>query len=260
MKRNIDDFDGMKDFIISIITVLAWVLIGTIVIIGYFTIETKGESLMLSFISTIFTIISSLGISATIGVYFWQKNDLEKQREKKITAINNILSIKCKQIYKLTEGTLDLIKHIKKRNDEISKYSEETINYNYINVYSETSEEKYLFKVENRYPYKSNINFNREFSYTIKKVEYDDITQFLYLSASLDMPLFLRVNKIESTLIETNHILDYLVKFNITVNSGESDSFISYMEETLDLQLDTLCELFHECTGGDLESEKLPFR
>ncbi|HAU5557215.1 hypothetical protein [Proteus mirabilis] len=82
MKRNIDDFNGMKNFIISIVTVIAWVLIGTIVIIGYFTIETKGESLMLSFISTIFTIISSLGISATIGVYFWQKNDaLNKQKD-----------------------------------------------------------------------------------------------------------------------------------------------------------------------------------
>lgn len=82
MKRNIDDFDGMKDFIISIITVVAWVLIGTIVIIGYFTIETKGESIMLSFISTIFTIISSLGIAVTIGVYFWQKNDQENNNNK----------------------------------------------------------------------------------------------------------------------------------------------------------------------------------
>lgn len=91
MKQNIDDFDGMKDFIISIITVVAWVLIGTIVIIGYFTIETKGESLMLSFISTIFTIISSLGISATIGVYFWQKNDaLNKQKDIDDRIINKI--------------------------------------------------------------------------------------------------------------------------------------------------------------------------
>ncbi|WP_407298417.1 hypothetical protein [Morganella morganii] len=82
MKHNIDDFDGIKDFIISIITVVAWVLIGTIVIIGYFTIETKGESIMLSFISTIFTIISSLGIAVTIGVYFWQKNDQENNNNK----------------------------------------------------------------------------------------------------------------------------------------------------------------------------------
>ncbi len=80
MKRNIDDFDGMKDFIISVITVVAWVLIGVIVIIGYFTIETKGESVMLSFVSTIFTIISSLGIAATIGVYFWQRNDAKRRQ------------------------------------------------------------------------------------------------------------------------------------------------------------------------------------
>lgn len=83
MKRNIDNFDGIREFIISIVTVVAWVLIGSIVIIGYFTIETKGESIMLSFISTIFTIISSLGILATIGVYLWQKND-EKKKQNEI--------------------------------------------------------------------------------------------------------------------------------------------------------------------------------
>ncbi|WP_311747367.1 hypothetical protein [Proteus columbae] len=82
MKRNIDDFDGMKDFIISIITVVAWVLIGAIITIGYFTIETKGESIILSFISTIFTIISSLGIAATIGVYFWQRNDTKRRQNE----------------------------------------------------------------------------------------------------------------------------------------------------------------------------------
>ncbi|NBM88904.1 hypothetical protein F9282_14620 [Proteus terrae subsp. cibarius] len=82
MKRNIDDFYSMSDFIISIITVVAWVLIGSIIAVGYFTIETKGESIILSFTSTIFTIISSLGIVATIGVYFWQRNDIKiKQNE-----------------------------------------------------------------------------------------------------------------------------------------------------------------------------------
>lgn len=83
MKRNIDDFNGMSDFIISMVTVIAWVLIGTIVTIGYFTIETKGESIMLSFTSTIFTIISSLGIVATISIYCWQKND-QKNRDNAI--------------------------------------------------------------------------------------------------------------------------------------------------------------------------------
>ena len=48
MKRNIDDFDGMNDFIISIIGAIAWFLIGIIVVIGYFTVETKGESIILS--------------------------------------------------------------------------------------------------------------------------------------------------------------------------------------------------------------------
>ncbi|MEQ5536303.1 hypothetical protein ABN309_05680 [Providencia rettgeri] len=84
MKRNIDDFDGMKDFIISIVGAVAWFLIGIIVIIGYFTIESKGESIILSFASTIFTIISSLGIVSTIVVYFKQKRDQEVQHNKYI--------------------------------------------------------------------------------------------------------------------------------------------------------------------------------
>ncbi|HGN0426510.1 TPA: hypothetical protein ACKRKQ_000470 [Proteus mirabilis] len=91
MKRNTDDFDGMKDFIISIITVVAWVLIGSIITIGYFTIETKGESIILSFISTIFTIISSLGIVATISVYFWQKKSDDKKQKIKNDIVKRIL-------------------------------------------------------------------------------------------------------------------------------------------------------------------------
>ncbi|MEI9600299.1 hypothetical protein V5030_13920 [Moellerella wisconsensis] len=82
MKRNIDDFDGMNDFIISIIGAIAWFLIGIIVVIGYFTVETKGESIILSYISTIFTVISSLGITATIGVYIWQKNDSQRKQHE----------------------------------------------------------------------------------------------------------------------------------------------------------------------------------
>lgn len=80
MKRNIDDFDGMKDFIISIVGAVAWFLIGTIVIVGYYTMETKGESVIISFVSMIFTMVSSLGILATIGVYFWQRKESERKQ------------------------------------------------------------------------------------------------------------------------------------------------------------------------------------
>ncbi len=73
MKRNIDDFDGMKDFIISIIMVVAWILIGTIIVVGYYTIETKGESIIISLVSMVFTMISALGIGVTIIVYYLQK-------------------------------------------------------------------------------------------------------------------------------------------------------------------------------------------
>ncbi len=93
MKRNIDDFNGMTDFIISIITVVAWVLIGAIVTVGYFTIETKGESVILSFVSTIFTIISSLGVLATIIVYFKQKNDSDTLQNKELSKKKDAIRI-----------------------------------------------------------------------------------------------------------------------------------------------------------------------
>ncbi|WP_374446311.1 hypothetical protein [Providencia sp.] len=99
MKRNIDDFDGMKDFIISIVTVIAWVLIGTIVIIGYFTIDTKGESIIISFVSMVFTIISSLGIAVTIGGYIWQKSYTETLKEKEKNELK-------KSIKKIAENEL----------------------------------------------------------------------------------------------------------------------------------------------------------
>ncbi|MBC4002702.1 hypothetical protein [Morganella morganii] len=89
MKRNIDDFDGMKDFIISIVSAIAWFLIVTTVVVGYFTVETKGESIVISFISMFFTIISSLGIFATIGVYFKQKKDTKENKRKTISAMKS---------------------------------------------------------------------------------------------------------------------------------------------------------------------------
>lgn len=98
MKRNIDDFDGMKDFIISIITIVAWVLIGAIIIIGYFTIETKGENIIISFVSMIFTIISSLGILGTIGVYFWQRNDAKKLASKVEKSILKMIISECERV------------------------------------------------------------------------------------------------------------------------------------------------------------------
>ncbi|EPL6456422.1 hypothetical protein N0G65_003607 [Providencia rettgeri] len=124
MKRNIDDFDGMKDFIISIVTVVAWVLIGAIITIGYFTIDTKGESIIISFVSMIFTIVSSLGILATIGVYFWQRQDTEGNDNKKITAACTALS-----------NAISLNNHfIKINKDNIEKLNKttESITQNYI--------------------------------------------------------------------------------------------------------------------------------
>lgn len=106
MKRNIDDFDGMKDFIISIVTVIAWALIGVIIAIGYFTMETKGESVILSFISTIFTVISSLGILATIGVY------LAQDRVRKVNEHKELISYLNVYTNEFQENTVDIMNRI----------------------------------------------------------------------------------------------------------------------------------------------------
>lgn len=107
MKRNIDDFDGMKDFIISIVGVVAWFLIGTIVIAGYFIVETKGESIILTLVSTIFTMVSSLSIIVTIYVYNSQKNREDKKQKVIdniiISNLNKSLSILKKVIYGVNE-------------------------------------------------------------------------------------------------------------------------------------------------------------
>lgn len=127
MKRNIDDFDGMKDFIISIVGAVAWFLIGTIAIIGYYTIETKGESILISFISMFFTIISSLGIAVTIGVYFRQKKD----HEANISSINSkIISHAKTQLKDTFNEFTQKILQIKSISDFINKEYKNSRMYN----------------------------------------------------------------------------------------------------------------------------------
>ena len=84
MKRNIDDFDNETDFIISIVTVIAWVLIGVIVAIGYLTVETKGEGIMLNYITTFFTALSGMGIAVGFIVYILQKKRQKKRLSSEI--------------------------------------------------------------------------------------------------------------------------------------------------------------------------------
>lgn len=112
MKRNIDDFDGMKDFIISIIGSVAWFLIGTIVIVGYFTIETKGESIVISLISMFFTIVSSLGIAATIAVYFAQVNIKKSENMKELQSMKSLY------IHELHENTVSIMNDVDELIDE----------------------------------------------------------------------------------------------------------------------------------------------
>lgn len=129
MKRNIDDFNGMKDFIISIVAVIAWVLIGVIIAIGYFTMETKGESIVISFVSMVFAMISSLGIFATIGVYFWQKNDEKNKQNETNDKLCYFLSEKIVHLQ-------SLIKFVKIINNEKIKITRVMLNDSEITIYS----------------------------------------------------------------------------------------------------------------------------
>ncbi|MEQ4692636.1 MULTISPECIES: hypothetical protein [Providencia] len=115
MKHNIDDFDGMKDFIISIVTIVAWIIIGAIIAIGYFTIETKGESIIISFVSMIFTIISSLGILVTIGVYFWQRSDAKKLASEVEKSILKMIFSECERVESELEHAKNVFSVLDKR-------------------------------------------------------------------------------------------------------------------------------------------------
>ncbi|EPZ9228849.1 hypothetical protein JEO92_18285 [Proteus mirabilis] len=101
MKRNIDDFDNETDFIISIVTVIAWVLIGVIVAIGYLTVETKGEGIMLNYITTFFTALSGMGIAVGFIVYILQKKDKKKDFHQKFKHYCNVITEEKKNIIEL---------------------------------------------------------------------------------------------------------------------------------------------------------------
>lgn len=259
MKRNIDDFDGMKDFIISVITVVAWVLIGAIVTIGYFTIETKGESVILSFLSTIFTIISSLGIAATIGVYFQQKNDNETQKNKKIEAINMIIAEECKRIHYLINCTLQLINSIDRENKLIAEHSIDDDNFSYITVDSTLNNEKYTVTLSNHYlPFiEAGVHM---YSSQINKVTHEKLSEMLYTSATLDFELYYRVHDSISITKEVNHVLSYFLNFNEMSKQGNVDGLIDYGNETINGQLSALKEIYLECTGKELKKSDYNIR
>ncbi|EME8469687.1 TPA: hypothetical protein M5802_003276 [Morganella morganii] len=130
MKQNIDDFNGMKDFIISIVTVVAWVLIGTIIVIGYFTIETKGESIIISIISTIFTAISSIGVISAFAVYFLMKRDNENEQRRRDSIAKGDLLYLC-------EYYLEVI-------SEINSFSSETKNIDAVEIEGSIIDGRYL--------------------------------------------------------------------------------------------------------------------
>ncbi|WP_272579106.1 MULTISPECIES: hypothetical protein [Providencia] len=252
MKRNIDDFDGMKDFIISIIGAVAWFLIGTIVIVGYFTIETKGESIVISLISMFFTIVSSLGIAATIGVYIWQKNENKTQKNNKIEGVNMIIAEECKNINYLIDSTQRLINSIDNQNKLIEEYTIDDDNFEYIDINSTLNDDKYTVVLSNVYLQQLEDGAHEQSS-KINKITHGKLSEMLYTSASLDFELYYRVHDTISIIKEVNHVLNYFLNFNEMAEQGNVDGLISYGKETLDGNLSALKEIYLECTGKELK-------
>ncbi|HHR6128572.1 TPA: hypothetical protein ACS72K_000126 [Providencia alcalifaciens] len=130
MKRNIDDFDDMKDFIISIVTVIAWVLIGTIVFTGFFIKETNNVNYFLSIISTIFAAISSIGVISAFVVYYWMKRDNNNEQRRRDNIARDDLLYLC-------EYYLDVI-------SQINTFSYETAHINAVEIDGSVIDGNYL--------------------------------------------------------------------------------------------------------------------
>lgn len=248
-----------KNIIFWALTASISLIVFGIFVIDIFVIDAHGKdklSIIFSYLSTIFAFLSALALFATIGVYFSQKNDAKKQKNKEISAIKSILSKKCERIYGLINTTLTLIHAIKKRNKEIEKHTEVVDNYKYIKIRNNIKEDKYTFHIKNEYFKENDKNYKNDFSYTIKNIQSDELNRLLYTSASLDVSLFNNMYAAISAITEANHILDCLIEFDNIVSIGDADGFIYYMEDELEWQLTILCEIYYECTGEDLESKR----
>ncbi|CDK68176.1 hypothetical protein ACOJ84_001617 [Morganella morganii] len=202
--------------------------------------------------SAFFTAISSLGILATIGVYFWQRKDNESQIIKKSNAINILISRKCKRINWLLFKTSRLIESIKKDNERIKKYTHNNDNYNFIKITASIKNQKYKFYITDSYQYKENVARFKEYTYIINSVDSNDLSVLLYESAIIDIDLHYRLINCISTITEINHILENLEDFNNLIKQSIGESLVEYMADTITDEITNIRNIYFECTGNEL--------
>ncbi|WP_109399501.1 hypothetical protein [Proteus sp. TJ1640] len=198
MKRNIDDFNGMKDFIISIVGVVAWFLIGFIIIVGYFTLETKGESVMLNYISTFFTTLSGMGIVVGFIVYALQKNDKKKELKQNFEHYCNVISEEKEKIIEFYIKLRDIEKDIK--DDKLE------------NVSLRFRKDAYTFIIK-----KSNNKDKKMYSFFINSTIIQMMSQTCNDSLKISYDLYLPLKKlIDETIILERRLYALFLQYDST--------------------------------------------
>ncbi|HCR3455484.1 hypothetical protein ACFYLL_13210 [Proteus mirabilis] len=122
----------LKNIIFWVSTASISLIVFGVFVIDIFVTDAHGKdklSIIFSYLSTIFAFLSSLALFATIGVYFWQKND-EKNKQNETNA---------KLCYFLSEKIAhlqSLIKFVKMINNEKIKITRVMLNGSEITIYS----------------------------------------------------------------------------------------------------------------------------
>ncbi|HEK2896818.1 hypothetical protein [Proteus terrae] len=127
-----------KNIIFWALTASISLIVFGIFIIDIFVIDAHGKdklSIIFSYLSTIFAFLSALALFATIGVYFWQRNDdLKKQSEFDERIIPEISS-NIRFMHDDTRQIISMFKEIKNYNISIEldvlKYSRKDHEYLY---------------------------------------------------------------------------------------------------------------------------------
>ncbi|CRL60119.1 hypothetical protein [Proteus vulgaris] len=127
-----------KNIIFWALTASISLIVFGIFVIDIFVIDAHGKdklSIIFSYLSTIFAFLSALALFATIGVYFWQRNDdLKKQSEFDERIIPEISRI-IRFMHDDTRQIISIFKEIKNYNISIDldilKYSRKNFDHLY---------------------------------------------------------------------------------------------------------------------------------
>lgn len=198
----------VKNIIFWISISLVSLIVFGIFIIDVFVTDAHGKdklSIVFSYLSTVFAFLSALGLFATIGVYFWQKNENETQKNNKIEGIDMIIADECKNINYLIYSTRQLINSVESQNKLIEEYTIEDDNFGYIDINSTLNDDKYTVVLSNVYLQQLDDGVHEQSS-KINRITHEKLSEMLYTSASLDFELYYRV-------YDTISIIKKLIKF-----------------------------------------------